>query len=60
MKDIYEVLEDLEIEYQQYDHPAVYTVEEAEKYDRGNGAHSKNLFLRNKKGNKHYLVVLKA
>ncbi len=59
-KDIYEVLESLNIEYKEYDHPAVYTVEEAEEYDRGSGAHSKNLFLRNKKGNHHYLVVVDA
>lgn len=60
MKDIYQILEDLGISYQKYDHPPVYTVEDAEKYDRGNAPHSKNLFLRNKKGNKHFLVILEA
>lgn len=60
MKNIYQILEDLGITYQKYDHPPVYTVEDAEKYDRGNGGQSKNLFLRNKKGNKHYLVILEA
>ena len=57
MNNIYKILEEIGIAYEKYEHPAVFTVEEAEKYARGDGAHSKNLFLRNKKGNKHYLVV---
>lgn len=61
MEDIYQVLKDLKIDYQKHDHPAVFTVEEAEKYDRGiEGGKSKNLFLRNKKGDKHFLVVIKS
>ncbi|MFA6422175.1 MAG: prolyl-tRNA synthetase associated domain-containing protein [Candidatus Buchananbacteria bacterium] len=58
MKDIYQILNDLEIEYQKIDHPAVFTVEEAKKYDTPGVGHCKNLFLRNKKGDKHYLFVL--
>ncbi len=58
--DIYKVLEEIGIEYKRFDHPAVFTVEEAQKHNRGGGAHSKNLFLRNKKGDKHYLVILEA
>lgn len=57
---IYQILKDLNITYEKYDHPAVFTVEEAEKYKRGDGVDSKNLFLRNRKGNKHYLVVMSA
>lgn len=60
MKNIYEVLSRLDIEYQKYEHPAVFTVEEASKYDRGDAIHSKNLFLRNKKGDKHYLIVIRS
>ena len=60
MKDIYTLLKEFGIRYEKYEHPAVFTVEEAEKYERGSGVHSKNLFLRNKKGNRYYLVVLKA
>jgi Ala-tRNA(Pro) deacylase len=60
MKDVFKILREIGIEYQQYDHPAVFTVEEAEKYAREDGAHSKNLFLRNKKGNKHFLVILEG
>ena len=60
MKDIYPVLDELHISYEKFEHPAVFTVEEAEKQVRGDGADSKNLFLRNRKGNVHYLVVVPA
>lgn len=40
-------------------HPPVFTVEEAEQHWSGiEGCHCKNIFLRNKKGNRHYLVVM--
>lgn len=56
---LYDALEQLGIEYTRYEHPPVYTVEEAQKYWKDiEGAHAKNLFLRNNKGNKHFLVVL--
>ncbi len=52
-------LESLGITYTRIEHPAVYTVEQARSYwsDLA-GSHCKNLFLRNKKGNRHYLVIL--
>lgn len=60
-KRVYEVLDDLGISYNRHEHPPVYTVEEAEKqWTDIIGAHCKNLFLRNKKGNRHYLVILEA
>jgi len=48
----------LGINYARHEHPPAATVEEAEKY-WGNlrGVHCKNLFLRNWKGNRHYLVI---
>ncbi len=56
---LYNVLEELGVEYIRYEHPPVYTVEEAQQYWKEiKGAHAKNLFLRNNKGNRHYLVVL--
>ena len=59
-KKVYEVLEKLSIEYEKREHPPVFTCEEAEIYAGDlKGVHTKNLFLRNKKGNKHYLVVMK-
>jgi Ala-tRNA(Pro) deacylase len=60
-KAVYKVLNELEISYTRHGHPAVFTVEEAEKHwSHITGAHCKNLFLRNKKGNRHYLVILEA
>ncbi len=56
---LYDLFEQLDISYTRYEHPPVYTVEEAKQYWQDiEGAHAKNLFLRNNKGNRHYLVVL--
>ena len=61
MPDIYEVLDELGIEYRRFEHPPVFTVEEANRH-RGEipGGRTKNLFLRNKKGRRHYLLVTEA
>lgn len=51
-------LESLEIAYQRFEHPPVFTVEQAlEHWAAIDATHCKNLFLRNKKGDRHYLVV---
>lgn len=56
---VYEVLERLGISYVKHEHPPVFTVDEAEKHWGSiTGAHCKNLFLRNKKGNRHYLIII--
>jgi len=45
--------------FERYEHPPVATVEQAEQHWAGiEATHCKNLFLRNQKGNRHYLVVL--
>jgi Ala-tRNA(Pro) deacylase len=55
---VLEILDGLGIPYGRHEHPSVATVEEAEKHWGGlEGAHCKNLFLRNYKGNRHYLVI---
>src|ERR1044072_9314097 len=43
-------------------HPAMFTVEDEKKYypDGLEGATTKNLFLRNKKGDRHYLVTIEG
>lgn len=47
------------IEFVRYDHPPVATCEEAAIHLKGvEGAGSKNLFLRNKKGDRHFLVTV--
>jgi Ala-tRNA(Pro) deacylase len=52
-------LRELQIAYERHEHPPVATVEEAERHWTGiDATHCKNLFLRNQKGNRHYLVVL--
>ena len=58
---VLEVLDSLKILYETHHHPPVYTVEEAEEHWKSiKGTHCKNLFVRNKKGNRHYLVVLES
>jgi len=58
---VYEVLEKLGIAYVKHEHPPVYTVDQAEQYwEDIEGTHCKNIFLRNKKGKRHYLVILLA
>lgn len=55
---VLETLDRLGISYVRHEHPPVATVEEAEKHWAGlQGTHCKNLFLRNYKGNHHYLVI---
>jgi Ala-tRNA(Pro) deacylase len=54
-------LRELGIEYTRHEHPPVASVEEAEQHWAGiEATHCKNLFLRNQKGTRHYLVVLTA
>jgi Ala-tRNA(Pro) deacylase len=49
----------LGIKYERYEHPPVATVHEAEIHWVGiDATHCKNLFLRNQKGSRHYLVIL--
>ncbi|WP_195269326.1 prolyl-tRNA synthetase associated domain-containing protein [Eubacterium sp. 1001713B170207_170306_E7] len=58
-KKVYDFLDKLGVQYQVIEHPPVYTCEELEQYmDDVKGAHCKNLLLRNKKGNRHILVIL--
>jgi Ala-tRNA(Pro) deacylase len=55
---VLDTLDRLGLYYVRHEHPPVFTVEDADKYWTDlRGTHCKNLFLRNKKGNRHYLVV---
>jgi Ala-tRNA(Pro) deacylase len=52
-------LGELGIAYTRHEHPPVATVEEAGQHWAGiDATHCKNLFLRNQKGDRHYLVIL--
>ena len=58
-ENIYSILDSLSIEYERIDHPPVYTSEEARKLvPQRPAASAKNLFLRDKKGKCHYLLVI--
>jgi Ala-tRNA(Pro) deacylase len=55
---VYTVLGQIGLPYERHEHPAVFTVEQALEHWSGiDATHCKNLFLRNKKGDRHYLVV---
>lgn len=58
---VYEALERLNIAWTRYEHPPVFTVEEAQAHWASIPAtHCKNLLLRNKKGHAHYLVIVES
>jgi len=57
--ELYRLLDSLQIPYEYIEHPPVPTVEEAMKYWSGiESGHCKNIFFRNHKGDRHYLVIL--
>jgi Ala-tRNA(Pro) deacylase len=56
---VYATLDRLGIHYERYEHPAVFNAEEAAlHWGPINATQCKNLFLRNKKGDRHYLVIV--
>ena len=59
MTDFFKFLDEHDIAYERHDHPAVYTVEEADRLvPELPGAKTKNLFLRDDKGKRHFLVLV--
>lgn len=57
-KELLDFLTQQAVEYEYFEHPPVYTSEEARRLIPNRpGASAKNLFLRNKRGNRHYLLV---
>ena len=56
---VYDFLRDNGISFEYYEHPEAPTIEIAKQYYRGEGTTlCKNLFFRNHKGDKHYLVII--
>ena len=56
---LYKKLDELNINFQYDEHPPAPTIEIAKKYWKDLDAkHCKNLFFRNHKGKKHYLVII--
>lgn len=59
-KKVLDFLDSIGIKYEIYEHPPLDTIEVALKFWKGiDSMHFKNLFLRNHKGNKHFLVIIK-
>ena len=57
--DIYRFLDEQDIAYRRVDHPPVYTCREAEeKVPPLPGMHTKNLFVRDRRGKRHFLVTV--
>jgi Ala-tRNA(Pro) deacylase len=49
----------LDIPFDRYDHPPIATAQDGDVHWKGiDATHSKNLFLRNQKGDRHYLLVV--
>ena len=58
MADVYALLESLGISYERYDHAPVFTCDEADAAVPNHAAvQTKNLFLRDKRGRRHVLLV---
>ncbi len=57
---VFNTLKNLGVKYEVFEHPPLDTIEIAQKYWKDiDAVHCKNLFFRNHKGNKHYLVIIK-
>lgn len=57
--ELYKILDQLDISFEYHEHPPAPTIEEAKKYWKDvEATHCKNIFFRNHKGNRHYLVIL--
>ena len=59
--EVYQLLDELAIPFEYHEHPPTPTVEDARKYWRDvETTYCKNLFFRNHKGSRHYLVILEC
>ena len=57
--ELYDLFDEMDIQFRYIEHPPTPTIDDARKYwSVLDGKHCKNIFLRNHKGDKHYLVVL--
>lgn len=58
---LYKILEEWQIPFEYMEHPPAPTIEIAMQYWEGHDAtHCKNIFFRNHKGNRHYLVIIEC
>ncbi|MGD0753626.1 MAG: prolyl-tRNA synthetase associated domain-containing protein [Bacteroidales bacterium] len=58
-KELYLLFEKLNIQFEYHEHPPLATIEDAKVHWKNyNSGRCKNIFFRNHKGDKHYLVIL--
>jgi Ala-tRNA(Pro) deacylase len=58
-KELYDLLENLDISFEYHEHSPLATIEDAKIHWKDyNSGRCKNIFFRNHKGDKHYLVIL--
>ncbi len=58
-EELYKIFEKLNISFDYHEHPPLNTIEEAVIHWKDyNSGRCKNIFFRNHKGNRHYLVIL--
>jgi Ala-tRNA(Pro) deacylase len=58
-RELYELLERLSIQFEYHEHPPLATIEDARIHWKDyNSGRCKNIFFRNHKGDRHYLVIL--
>ena len=58
-KELYQVLDELSVPYEYHEHPPVATIGDAITHWKDyNSGRCKNIFFRNHKGDRHYLVIL--
>jgi Ala-tRNA(Pro) deacylase len=57
--ELYNLLEQLSIQYEYHEHPPLATIEDAKiHWEDYKACRCKNIFFRNHKGDRHYLVIL--
>ena len=60
-QELYQFLQHHQIHYQLFEHPPVFTIAESQKLDlQIEGGETKNLFIRDAKGKRHFLVTIRA
>jgi Ala-tRNA(Pro) deacylase len=58
-KELYVLFKELNITFEYHEHPPLATIEDAKiHWKEFNSGRCKNIFFRNHKGNRHYLVIL--
>ena len=58
-KELFDLFQKLSIDFEYYEHPPLATIDDAAMYWKDiDSGKCKNIFFRNHKGNRHYLIIL--